>query len=654
MEIWFGLLMLLAAAVADEPEAIFSRIADIRALPMVEAAEAKPVRVRGVVTLVGGDQMPKNSMVVQDETAGIWVTIKPPFDAGDLSLGDHLEIDGVTDRGGFAPTVLASDIRRIGTKPLPTAQPVDDERFFTGSDTCRRVEATGIVQGFRDEEGYKRLIIERAGRRFIATIPQKMIEHSPAELVDATVRVTGVTTSRFNTRGEFLSPRISLHASEDLLITRAPPSEPFAAPKVSLDSIAQFHPEPLGGHRIRAEGTVTFSLPGEYFYLQEGAVGVRVQTQSREPLVPGDRVEVAGFLERGRNMAGIIEAVVQRIETGPPSKPVNISPDRIIEIVQQAQRSGLLAKPGNYDGCLIRFPARLVDIEHTRNGGMLTLSSAGQANLTAAIFGNQFRELQKVEPGSDLEVTGIMQVELADSASEPSRWKNPDIDRLGLFLRSAADVVVLKKPSWWTPQRLAIALSAVVAILAGSLAWIWSLRRELAAQAARVAQEVRTRREAAVEFQATLRERNRLAANLHDTLLQTLAGIRFQLAWHQQATAAGCGLGVDHAWVDRFAAGIHAADRLHEIVMLHVFRDVAAGTGLHGMSHVFGGFRGCEHEHAGVGSDRLQSLERLDAVDAMHRHVEEADIGRMFLPEDDRRLAVVGLSHDREVFFERE
>jgi hypothetical protein len=66
MEIWFGLLMLLAAAVADEPEAIFSRIADIRALPMVEAAEAKPVRVRGVVTLVAGDQMPRNSMVVQD------------------------------------------------------------------------------------------------------------------------------------------------------------------------------------------------------------------------------------------------------------------------------------------------------------------------------------------------------------------------------------------------------------------------------------------------------------------------------------------------------------------------------------------------------------------------------------------------------------
>jgi signal transduction histidine kinase len=40
---------------------------------------------------------------------------------------------------------------------------------------------------------------------------------------------------------------------------------------------------------------------------------------------------------------------------------------------------------------------------------------------------------------------------------------------------------------------------------------------------------MRSRRESAVEFQATIRERNRLAANLHDTLLQTLGGIGYQL-----------------------------------------------------------------------------------------------------------------------------
>jgi signal transduction histidine kinase len=44
-----------------------------------------------------------------------------------------------------------------------------------------------------------------------------------------------------------------------------------------------------------------------------------------------------------------------------------------------------------------------------------------------------------------------------------------------------------------------------------------------------LAAEIRSRDHAAIEYEATLRERNRLAANLHDTLLQTLGGIGYQL-----------------------------------------------------------------------------------------------------------------------------
>jgi len=59
----------------------------------------------------------------------------------------------------------------------------------------------------------------------------------------------------------------------------------------------------------------------------------------------------------------------------------------------------------------------------------------------------------------------------------------------------------------------------------------------VAVQAARVAGEVRRRHDAEIEFQAALRERNRLAANLHDTLLQTLGGASFQLDTCRRAVA---------------------------------------------------------------------------------------------------------------------
>jgi signal transduction histidine kinase len=106
---------------------------------------------------------------------------------------------------------------------------------------------------------------------------------------------------------------------------------------------------------------------------------------------------------------------------------------------------------------------------------------------------------------------------------------NPETESLELILRSPADLQVLRRPSWWTPRRLAIALGGLAAGLAAAVGWVVLLRREVARQAEKLAAERQTRRDAAVEYQATLRERSRLAANLHDTVLQTVTGIGYQL-----------------------------------------------------------------------------------------------------------------------------
>ena len=97
------------------------------------------------------------------------------------------------------------------------------------------------------------------------------------------------------------------------------------------------------------------------------------------------------------------------------------------------------------------------------------------------------------------------------------------------MVRSADDLRILKAPSWWTTARLLAGLVATAMILATALGWVASLRRQLAAQQRLLAAEMRSRRDAAVEFEATLRERTRLAANLHDTLQQTIGGIGYQL-----------------------------------------------------------------------------------------------------------------------------
>ena len=61
------------------------------------------------------------------------------------------------------------------------------------------------------------------------------------------------------------------------------------------------------------------------------------------------------------------------------------------------------------------------------------------------------------------------------------------------------------------------------------LFWVWRLRGQLKQKSRELAAEMAARHDAAVEFEATLRERKRLAANLHDTLLQTITGLAYQI-----------------------------------------------------------------------------------------------------------------------------
>ena len=317
--------------------------------------------------------------------------------------------------------------------------------------------------------------------------------------------------------------------ADDIVIIGEPPSAAFAAPLVPLDRIARYRFDPNSGHRLQTEGTVTSVMEGRSFSIQQGLCGVRVQTVSSPPLEPGDRVHVAGFLDMSRQTAGISDAVVQVVGHGAVPAAERISPQEIRHINTEARRLGLIAQPSTYDGCLVTFPARLVEKKTAVPGvGQLVLSS-GDVTLSAVYEGEGFEPLRGLEPGSDLVVTGVMQVEMVGDEGLSSVASDPIVKQLSLMLRSPADVQVLRTPSWWTAGRLAVALSGLAAVLVGALLWVGLLRRQVAATTERLASEMRCRRDAALEFDASLRERNRLAANLHDTLLQSLTGIDFQL-----------------------------------------------------------------------------------------------------------------------------
>ena len=510
-----------------------SSIATLLAQDPAEYDPATIVRTRGVVTLAVPDRF---DFAVEDDSGGIWVTALQVSDVEpwrslrqSLRPGDEVEVTGALDRGGYAPRIVMQAMRLIGNRPLPEPQPADLARLFSGFDNCRRVELTGVVQGVRDRGREWGLVVSSAARRMLVRISKGTLSTPPEQCIDATVRFTGVVGAVRNSRGEFLAPMLWVGLAEDMVIVNQPPSTAFAATLVPLDRIARYRFDPNSGHRLQTEGTVTSVMEGRSFSIQQGLCGVRVQTVSSPPLKSGDRVQVAGFLDMSRQTAGISDAIVQVVghEAVPAAQP--ISPQEISHINTEARRLGVIAQPSTYDGCLVTFPARLVEKKTAVPGmGQLVLSS-GEATLSAVYEGDGFEPLRGLEPGSELMVTGVMQVEMVGDEGLSSVASDPIVKQLSLLLRSPADVQVLRTPSWWTAGRLTVALSGLAAVLAGSLLWVGLLRRQIAATTERLASEMRRRRDAALEFDASLRERNRLAANLHDTLLQSLTGIDFQL-----------------------------------------------------------------------------------------------------------------------------
>ncbi|HVW20804.1 MAG TPA: sensor histidine kinase [Opitutaceae bacterium] len=508
-------------------------ITEVRSLPREQADRGIAVKVRGTITWRG----PSGDFALQDATGGTWSQVEVARERGiwrgddalvaRLVPGSVVEVEGITTGAAYAPAILPRTIRLLGEQPLPAARPVEPARFLAGSEAGSRIEASGTVLGVEPTEFGWELRIQAETYSFWATVPRSALADAP-EALDARVRVRGVGGTEYNSRGEFLSAGVMVALPQDLVIERRGANSLFAVPRVSLDMLRAFHSELQPPHRVGIEGTVVYAQPGRFLYLQEGDRAVRVETRSTAVLRPGDRVEAVGFVDMTRQIAGLGGADVRRIGSASPPPPVEIAPEAVLAIDENAKRTGQAAKR-DYDGILIQFDARLLAVQapHVPSESLRQLVlKRGDSVFTAAISSGSMAPLDLLRPDSEVRVWAVVQLEYV-RASAPRNQLPPAA--VSLLLRSPSDVLVLHAPSWWTVRRLFAAVAIVIAALIATLGWVWELRRQVRRQTARLAEEIHARRNTAIEFQAALRERNRLAANLHDTLLQSMNGIGFQL-----------------------------------------------------------------------------------------------------------------------------
>jgi signal transduction histidine kinase len=490
---------------------LLTRIRDIRALSQDGGALGYPVRIRGTVTHF--DEVQRTTLVVHDGAFGQFVM--PPDDPArvgtwaDLKVGDLVEIEGRTARGGFAPNVIPEQVRRLGRGPMPQERTIAYSAMLTGRYDCDYVGLVGVVQrAWLSSDPRSRVMFADVAIEDGIVRAAFWDYSSPADLtryVDARVRLRGNIGTLFG-RSEQLRG-VSLFAGRigDVTVLEPAP-DPFSLPTRAIRNIYNYSSEGEVNRRIRVRGVVTARMSGtpvamsdfttsatfryvvNVVYLKDGTAGVRIETEKSLLVRPGDVVEAAGFpgVTPGRPILRNAVLRVVGAGSGPPPMDVVLAGSTVLT--------------PDHDAEIVRMDGQLLSVLAGTMERVLVLRS-GDTIFNAALDIDQASDsLDRIRPGTLLSVTGVYSYQ----GGPPPSFR--------LFLRSADDVRVLAPAHWWTMRHTAVMV--VMLALVASIGAFW-----MRAIANRKRQQ----------YQAVLNERTRVARELHDTVEQGLAGISLQL-----------------------------------------------------------------------------------------------------------------------------
>jgi signal transduction histidine kinase len=480
----------------------------IRELSQDEGARGYRVRVRAIVTHM--DERGDTGLMIHDGEFGQFV-IRPTDKAADrvwrdIERGDRVEIEGVTVRGGFAPNVQPTAIRRIGEAPLPKPKHIPFAAMLTGRHDCDYVEVVGVVQRawLSSDPQMHTLFADVAFEDGV--VRATFWDYSAQDLkrfIDARVRIRGNVGTLFGRTEQLRGVSLFVGHVSDITVLEPPPN-PFWLPSRSIRSIYNYSAAGEVNRRIRVRGVVTCYIPGHavevgdftstarfryvrhVLYVDDGTGGARVETEQDQSVRPGTVVDVAGFPAVTPGKPILVNAVFRVWGKAPEPPPTEIGGANVLT-------------PEN-DAALVRMDGYFLSALTSPTGRILVLrvgETVFHADLEEGVA-NQ--AVERLRPGSLIRVTGVYGFQ----------WGPPPTFRL--FLRSADDIFVVAAAPWWTFRHTLV--MAVMLTLVGCVAAVW------------VRTAANRKRQ---QYQAVLTERSRVGRELHDTLEQGLAGIALQL-----------------------------------------------------------------------------------------------------------------------------
>lgn len=481
--------------------------AELRAITPARLEEKLPVRITGVVTSVRGQEYPE--FTLQDGTGGLIAHLDEPVD-GRVSPGQRVEIEGVTDPRAPSPRVKVSRFIPGAMVGMPAPLKVVPSTLGDGSKDCSYVEFSGVIRRVQIEESVPptRLVLDFGpGDRRLSV----WVSHFDDEVVarlqpDAEVVVRGICNSWRRPGAQPFTTFVTVAVPSQIDLVRPALTGGGERPGRPLAELLSLPVNDYGMHRERAGGVVTLSWPDGQIVLQDGLKSIRTYSDEPVSLRLGEHVDASGFPTRMEGMLILENTIYSPQGTAALVEPEEISPDVLIRESSIHDREGRVLRIAGIFEQAVPMPHQLALQIRAGKSVFQALLPPGEA-LPAGLV-----------PGGGVWLTGVCRMSFSDHARKFGRAP----DQFSLQLQDARAITLVRQESWWPwPGLLVVGAPLVVA----PLLWVIILRRRVRKRGELLVREIRARHDA----ELVAAERMRLAADLHDTLSQSLSGAAMQL-----------------------------------------------------------------------------------------------------------------------------
>lgn len=496
--ILYALLLVQSFAQSELTE-----VKEIRKLSSKEARSGLPVKIEGQVVWTNPSE---DIFFLYDElNKGLFIRgTKGSQIVANLKGGEIIQVQGKTGQSGFMPEIIANQINVTGQMPRPDGRPFYDHEFLSAAVDSEWVQLRGRLISMTIQPEIDSIILDVSRNNLEQRVKMpysKDNENRLSKIMFDFIEFSAVCGTVFNEQRQMVGRVFYAHSSEDFVSL---PLNERASPEENIPIHLLFSYGSSPRRQVTTHGVVTYSSAHE-IYLRGEKSCLKVSVYFDSDVKIGDEVKISGVISPQPISPAFRARSAKLLQTSDPPLPVRVEQyDEIdaqlnyelIEIeVELLEIARSLGESGDYQQALIcRFSGQIIE----------------------ALLPPSTSPSEELEPGATLLLTGICQLKRNENVS----W---DLltEGFSIQLRNARDVTLINSPPWWTTARLLWLLGVVITALVLFLVWASLLRRTVSRQTKVIRRNI--------ERETLHDERQRVARELHDNLLQGLVGMAIQL-----------------------------------------------------------------------------------------------------------------------------